>query len=266
MAGAYGTIPAAIPTPTSLWQQTQAIPGMSGLTSSATGAIGNQLAGIIDPATSNMLKNSAAAWGVSSGMPGSGAATNFDLESLGLTSMGEQQKGLGNYMNFLGASGQQQMSPDLQSSIAQWNSTMAAAPDPEQSAKALEDLFKKYMNPAGGTGARGYSISGGSGGSGGARTTPTTGTAAAMPWDTYVPGSSAAKGALPQNIGNTGMADALAGYGAQDNPWLNPEGMSIGTPTYSGGSGDYSGGGSGGGVDQSLYSDYNQYMDSVGAF
>lgn len=161
-SGTYGAVPGAIGAPPSIWQQTQAIPGMSGLTSQNTGLIGSQLNGNLSASTVGNLTDAAAARGVSLGQGGSTGLTNeILLKTLGLTHEQLQQQGQQNYLSFLGASGQQQQNPELLAEIASRNATMAAAPNPTLAAQQLQALSRgsstQLRNPLAGLNLNGNS-------------------------------------------------------------------------------------------------------------
>jgi hypothetical protein len=81
------------------------------------------------------------------------------VKSLGLTSEAQTQQGVGDYLNFLGGVGASQVTPELQSSIAQQNSVDAAAPNPAAAAATQLQLYQQMMaqmNPAAKTPALPY--------------------------------------------------------------------------------------------------------------
>lgn len=142
-SGTFGAVPGAIGAPPSIWQQTQAIPGMSDLTGQNTSLIGSQMNGNLSPSTVGNLTDSAAARGVALGQGGGTGLTNeILLKTLGLTHEQLQQQGQQNYLSFLGASGQQQQSPQLLTDIASRNATMAAAPNPTLASQYLMGLSR----------------------------------------------------------------------------------------------------------------------------
>ncbi len=109
------------------YQQVQALaPNLPKLTSYAANDIYSELQGQLPADVMNQIKNAGAAWGVKSGMPGSMAAQNVTLESLGLNTFGEQQKGQADYINFLTGTGSQMMPVGEQVMAA----NAAAAPNP----------------------------------------------------------------------------------------------------------------------------------------
>lgn len=164
-SGTFGAVPGAIGAPPSIWEQTQAIPGMANLTGQNTSLIGSQMSGNLSPSTISSLTDSAAARGVQLGQGGSTGLTNeILLKTLGLTHEQLQQQGQQNYLSFLGASGQQQQNPQLLAEIASRNATMAAAPNPTAASQYLMGLSRgsggssripNYANILGGGGGSG---------------------------------------------------------------------------------------------------------------
>lgn len=164
-SGTFGAVPGAIGAPPSIWQQTQGIPGMSDLTAQNTNLIGSQLNGNLSASTVGNLTDAAAARGVSLGQGGSTGLTNeILLKTLGLTHEQLQQQGQQNYLSFLGASGQQQQSPQLLTDIASRNATMAAAPNPTLASQYLMGLSRgsstQLRNPLAGLNLGGNSNGG----------------------------------------------------------------------------------------------------------
>ena len=151
--GAYGKVPGNIGLPPSLYEESlSAVPGLSGLVGSAGTDIASQLAGTLSPSTMMNIGNYAAGRGVSMGQPNSPIMNEIGMGLTGTTTEGLQQQGIYNTNALLGTVGQQQLSPDLTSTIAQWNSTMNAAPDPAAAVSAEQSWIKQYMdmlNPPG---------------------------------------------------------------------------------------------------------------------
>lgn len=155
---AFGSTPGAIGNPTSLYSQANsAIPGLGKLGTTAVGAATDFASGKVPQDVLDQIKNQAATWGVTSGMPGSGASNSKELESLGLTSLGLEQQGVQDYSTLLSGIAGTQLDPSLQTEIANRNSIYAAAPNPE-SASLLQ------MGLATGNIGGGYNPSGNSGG------------------------------------------------------------------------------------------------------
>jgi len=107
--------------------------------------ITSELAGQLPTDVTGQIKDQGAAWGLQTGMPGSGAADNYTLESLGLTSLGEQQQGLSQYLNFAPATqGMFTDTPGATTDILAGLDMNAAAPNP--AAAGLE----QYLSGLGG--------------------------------------------------------------------------------------------------------------------
>lgn len=172
-AGTFGAVPGAIGAPPSLWDETnQNVPGLAGLTSQTSNLIGSQLNGNLSPSTIGSLTDSAAARGVSLGQGGGTGLTNeILLKTLGLTHEQLQQQGLGNYLNFLGATSSLQQKPELLAEIASRNATMAAAPNPTLASQYLMGLSRgtgtRLRNPFAGFNLGGMTSGTGTGGYGG---------------------------------------------------------------------------------------------------
>ena len=156
--GAYGLVPGQTAIPPSIYQESiGSIPGLAGLGTQTATDIGSQLSGQLSPGTLGTLQDKAAAFGVGAGTPftsgtGSGSLPTSDyLESIGLTSEGLQNQGIGNYNSFLGSIGSQQLSPELTSSISQSNAVLGSAPSPSAAVSAEQSWLQQYqqmMNPA----------------------------------------------------------------------------------------------------------------------
>ena len=86
------------------------------------------------------------------GQPGGGVAnpgntftTQNLLDNLGITSENLQNTGLGNLNTFSGTTGNQQLSPELQSSIQEQNAVNAATPNPAAAQSEALSLYQQYM-------------------------------------------------------------------------------------------------------------------------
>ena len=155
----FGMVPGAIGAPDSIWEQTQAIPGMKTATAQNVGNINSELLGQLSPGTTEGLQDAAAARGQSLGQGGNTGLVNETLlKTLGLTKEQLEQAGGQNYNQFLSTSGSQQQNPALMSEIASRNAEMAAAPDPTLAAEEAISL---------GQGSGGGFSSGKGGGGGG---------------------------------------------------------------------------------------------------
>jgi hypothetical protein len=120
----------------SYWQLGQIYPNLSQSIGTAAGNIQSQLSGQLPADVTADIKNQGAAWGLQTGMPGSGAADNYTLEDFGLTSLQEQQQGLANYLNFAPAlQSMFTLNPEQLSAVDVGN----AAPDPRTA--GMEKIF-----------------------------------------------------------------------------------------------------------------------------
>ena len=150
-AGAFGAVPGNLSNPNSTYQQLSQIPGFSGLSSSAIGDTQSQLNGSLSPQTQNLLQNKAASLGVSMGQAGGQGATGNTfttqnlLDNLGITSEQLQNQGLSNFNQLSSTTGQQQLSPELQSSIQEQNAVNAATPNPAAAQSEALSLYQQYM-------------------------------------------------------------------------------------------------------------------------
>jgi hypothetical protein len=151
---AYGKVPGATDIPPSTYAQlSSVIPGLSNLTGTAASTIGSELAGTVPTDVIKNIQDQAAAWGVSSGMPGSGLAQNLALRNLGLTSLSQQQAGLTNYGSLTSNLASEMLSPSLLTSLSQSNAALAAAPDPLMAQQQMMQDYLSYLNPASGSGS-----------------------------------------------------------------------------------------------------------------
>lgn len=144
--GPYGKVPGNIGVPNRFGDLASVFPGLGAANSLASGNIMNELRGELSPETVNAIRDEAASFGVSSGMPGSGFSGNRGLRNLGLSVEGQKQQGLKDYLGAITSiSGTQTVSPELQTEIATQNSINRSAPDPEAAAKREQELFDKYL-------------------------------------------------------------------------------------------------------------------------
>lgn len=164
---AFGSRPADIPMPNPFGDLSSLYPNLSGTNSQVSQNVLNELNGQLSPGTINNIRNNAASFGVSTGMPGSQFAGDSGLRQLGLQTEQLQDQGLQDYLaGITGISKTQTVDPALQTDVNTQNSIWNAAPDPAAAAAQQESLFDKYLktlsSPAGGTGIS----SGGGGGNG----------------------------------------------------------------------------------------------------
>src|SRR5215467_5047250 len=74
--GPYGSRPAPLAVPPTLWQQaSSAIPGLGSTGSTATNFAASELSGALSPATIQAIEDASAAWGVGAGIPGTQPGT-----------------------------------------------------------------------------------------------------------------------------------------------------------------------------------------------
>jgi hypothetical protein len=160
--GAFGLVPGSISNPNPFGDLSSLYPNLSGSNSQISHNVMNELNGVLSPSTIDNIRNNAASFGVSSGMPGSQFQGYQGLANLGLTTEKLQGQGLNDYLSAItGISKTQTVDPALQTEIATQNSVWNSAPDPASAAKEQQNLFdeylKKTMSPAGGTSAGGSS-------------------------------------------------------------------------------------------------------------
>lgn len=156
-SAAYGSKPQDIPMPNPFGDLSSIYPNLGATNNQVSSNIMSELQGQLSPATINNIRNNAASFGVSSGMPGSQLQGYSGLASLGKTTEQLQQQGLNDYLNSItGISKTQTVDPALQTEVNTQNSVWNAAPDPTAAATTQQSLFNQYLNklssPAGGTG------------------------------------------------------------------------------------------------------------------
>jgi hypothetical protein len=163
----FGGVPGQVGLPNPFQDLSGAYPGLGQTNQALSGDILSQLGGNLSPSTINMIQDQAAAWGINSGMPGSGLARNRGLRDLGLTAENQINQGIGNYDRTISAvSGTQTVNPQLQTQLAERNALMASAPNPAAAGSYAQQLFNQYLQrmrgPGGGTGGL-FTPGGGSG-------------------------------------------------------------------------------------------------------
>jgi hypothetical protein len=145
--GAYGAVPGQIGLPSPASDLGAQYPNLGAINAQLSQNVLNESRGMLSPETVNNIQNTAAQWGVGSGMPRSGLGLNTSLASLGLTTEGVQHQGLGDYLNLAGGiSKTQTLDPALQASIAGRNATFAAAPDPQTAALTQQNLYQQALD------------------------------------------------------------------------------------------------------------------------
>lgn len=144
--GPFGLVPGAISTPNVFSDLSKVYPNLSGTNENVSGLINSQLSGQLSPQTMNALKDASARFGVASGMPGSGLATNQLFGNIADFSQKLQQQGIQNYNQTIPTiSSTQTVNPALQTQIAETNAVNAAAPNPEAAQTYAKKLFDQYL-------------------------------------------------------------------------------------------------------------------------
>lgn len=175
MAGTFGTIPAPVPMPNPYGDLSNVYPNLSGTNQKVSGDISSQLSGSLSSDTVQNILNSAATFGQTSGMPGSGLAKNIVPKDIGTTSQALEQQGIGNYNQTIPTvSGTQTVAPSLQADINANNSLWQSSPDPTQAAAYTQNLFQQYLNQLKGPASGTLSWAGPTGSGTGKESDPTT--------------------------------------------------------------------------------------------
>lgn len=160
---AYGYIPGQIGAPNPAGDLSAVYPNLTPQNAQISSNIMSELRGDLSPEAINSIRDQAANFGVSSGMPGSQLASYGGLRNLGIATHEMQRRGLQDYLAATsGIKGTQTVDPALQFQIAETNAINAAAPDPTLAAQEQLKLFDKYME-------RLTSAQQGGGGSGGGK-------------------------------------------------------------------------------------------------
>lgn len=159
--GTFGEVPGPIGLPDPYSDLSRVYPNLGGTNQELSNAIMSKLKGELSPATIAAIQDTAAKYGVSSGMPGSGLSFNKSLRDLGLASEAVQQQGLQAYGALMPViSNTQTVRPETQIGVADRNALFNAAPNPTMANNNARELFEMYLNrmgqsngPAGGTGS-----------------------------------------------------------------------------------------------------------------
>lgn len=123
-------------------------PNLTGTNAALSKDILGELQGELSPDVINQIKDQSAAWGVGSGVPGSGIQGNLSLRDLGLTSLNLRRQGVQDYASAIPTVSQTQtVRPETEAEIAATNAQDAAAPNPSAAAQYALSLFKQYMQP-----------------------------------------------------------------------------------------------------------------------
>jgi hypothetical protein len=165
--GAFGQVPGATGMPPNTYQQLQGAyaPFMQQL-GSAGQNITSELAGNVDMPS---ISRNAAAFGIGSGMPGSGFQAARGLNMTIQAQQAMKRQGLQDYMGLSGMLGSMQTPQNTAIGLSESNANLGAAPNPQAVYQKMMDDYmrQRNQNPAGGTGT--YApppiISGATGGS-----------------------------------------------------------------------------------------------------
>lgn len=150
--GPFGNPMQPVPMPQPAQDVANQIPGLTNLNQQASGVIGNQLAGQLNPDTVTAIRNAAATQSAASGMPGTSAIAgtlggNNTLRDIGLTSAQTQQQGIANYNSFVPTvASTQTVNPSLQAEINTQNAVSASAPNPAAAQTYAQQLFQSYIS------------------------------------------------------------------------------------------------------------------------
>jgi hypothetical protein len=128
--------------PGSAWSQLEKVyPNLSSQVNTIGGNISSELSGQLPKSVSDEIVNLGSLYGLNTGMPGSGAQSNYTAENLGLDILQLEQQGLSDYSHFAPSlQGMFTLNPEQTAQIDQ----AQAAPDPR--AAGLED----YLSGLGG--------------------------------------------------------------------------------------------------------------------
>lgn len=151
-------MPGLIPTPNPYGDLSNVFPDLGGANQALGADLLAKLGGNISPGTMAALQNAAAAFGVRSGMPGSGLQWNNLFGNIAGFAENQTQQGIQDYNQTIPTiSRTQTVDPALQTTIAGENALNLAAPTPSAVAQNSQSLFNKYLaslsqrNPATGS-------------------------------------------------------------------------------------------------------------------
>jgi len=129
--GVFGSVPNAVALPQPYQAFGQVFPGTQSNQTAASSDILHELSGQLSPETLASIQNQDAAWGVASGMPGSGVEQNKELLDVANASQAQQQQGASNYKGIVSPSSQYfTVAPSVEAEIAEANAVANAAPNP----------------------------------------------------------------------------------------------------------------------------------------
>jgi hypothetical protein len=145
--GAYGGVPGPVGLPSPAADLGAQYPNLSKSNNQISNNVLSELSGELSPEALANIDRAGAAFGLSSGMPLSGASKTRQLQTLGLTTEELQRQGLGDYLSATGGiSKTQTLDPSLQTQIADRNATMASAPNPAAAAQTAQSIFQQELD------------------------------------------------------------------------------------------------------------------------
>jgi hypothetical protein len=155
--GIYGAVPGQTPFPQPYEDLSAIYPNLGETNAAMSRNIMAGMAGQLPQDVVNQIRDRSAAFGVSSGMPGSGLARNRGARDLGLTSLDMMKWATQAYNQTIPTiSNTQTLSPALQAEINQMNAINSAAPDPTAAGRHAEDLYNRSLSRTSAGGGGGY--------------------------------------------------------------------------------------------------------------
>lgn len=129
--GLWGSLPGAIAMPNPYGDLRGVFPNLTGLDANASSSLIGHLQGQLSPETLNHLQDTAAQYGVASGMPGSELAQHGYLADVAAASQGLSQKGISEYDYLIPqVKKTQTVAPDWQTQIAEANAISSSTANP----------------------------------------------------------------------------------------------------------------------------------------
>lgn len=160
-SGIYGRVPGSISLPSPSSDLSARYPNLGRTNAALSSDIYSGLQGQLSPGTLRDLQDFDAAWGIGSGMPGSGLAINRLGRNIGLTAEQLKNTAIGQYNATLPTiSRTQTVTPETQIGLAETNAINASAPDPTAAGSHAEQLYQRYLQGLSGGGR----VAGGPGG------------------------------------------------------------------------------------------------------
>jgi hypothetical protein len=166
-SGVFGSVPGPVGLPQPYNDVGKVLPGLQPVAGGVSNDVLSELSGQLSPETLASIKDQGAAFGIQSGMPGSGVVNNYDLALAGQTSMAQQQQGQTAYGSVVGPESRYlTVSPSTEVELAEVNALNAAKGNPTET--GLSNIGA-YIGGLGfsyaiGGGGSGVGASGGAGG------------------------------------------------------------------------------------------------------